>query len=298
MLLAGQAPAAVAISPDGLKVYILNRHSFSVEEFDISLLVDRTAAGPALEFHPSRAVSIGNDPLPKEARLGRRTFEFAGNPHVSKDGTFACATCHRDGGEDQMTWFIGDGARQTPALSGRISGTAPYNWKGSQPILQHNMADTIHRMGGNGLSQVEMSSLEAYLLVGLTPPPNPNALGGVLNAAEVRGQAIFNSPAAGCSGCHVPGSGTDGLQHDVGTASALDLQIAQIKANHLGDSSKITLKFDTPSLKGLHSSAPYLHDGSAKSLTEVLDRTQSTMGHTEFMAEAQKQDLIAYLLTL
>lgn len=298
LLHAGQAPSGVAISPDGKMVYVLNRHGFSVSEFNISSLIDRTSVGPALEFQPTRAVSIGNDPLPQEARVGRHTFEFAGNSRLSKDGTFACATCHRDGGEDQMTWFIGAGARQTPALAGRISGTAPYNWKGTQPILQHNMVDTIHRMGGDGLTPTELSSLEAYLLVGLTPPPNPNLMSGVLNASQLKGQAIFNDPGVGCSGCHVPGSGTDGLQHDVGTASALDLQIAEIKAKHFGDATKIVLKFDTPTLKGLHSSAPYLHDGSAKTLGDVLDRTQATMGHTEFMADAQRQDLIAYLLTL
>jgi cytochrome c peroxidase len=56
--------------------------------------------------------------------------------------------------------------------------------------------------------------------------------------------------------------------------------------------------FNTPSLRGLALTAPYLHDGSAATLEQVLDRTANTMGHAGSLQPGQRADLIAYLRSL
>ncbi|MBT9554965.1 MAG: hypothetical protein IV100_03000 [Myxococcales bacterium] len=46
-------------------------------------------------------------------RMGRRAYTYARFEGLSANGFFACATCHIEGGDDGMTWFVVDGPRQT-----------------------------------------------------------------------------------------------------------------------------------------------------------------------------------------
>ena len=296
-LVTGHAPIAVAFSDDGRFAYVLDSQEVKVSAFDLGgwLNGDKTfAAMPT--FKATTRTAYGEDILPEAARLGRRTFTFAGNSRLSKDGIFACATCHFDGGEDKLVWITPDGARQTPQLSGRLEGTAPFNWKGSEVELQSNMVKTVKRMHGEGLTKDELASLEQFLLVGLTPAaPNPNlAADGVLNAKQAHGKEIFEGSVASCSSCHVGGTGVDGIGHNVGTGTKIDEQAALFQGDNTGDFGK----FDTPTLKGLWNTAPYLHDGSAPDLPSLLARLGTSMGHAAKLTATEKVDLIEYLKTL
>jgi DNA-binding beta-propeller fold protein YncE len=290
----GKAPKAVAFSDDGRFAYVLNAQDFTLGEVDLDALLDLS---PGAVPKQTRTVAYGVDPLPEDARLGRRTFTYANNAHVSDDAHFACATCHFEGLEDKQTWFIADGPRQTPALAGRLADTAPYNWKGSHDQLTDNMADTIGRMGGTGLEAAELASLQKFLLTGLPLPQNPNVHAAGPTPEQVRGKALFDDPVLGCAGCHVPGSGTDGNLHDVGTANPTDVELALVKAKLTGKPFQ-PVQFNTPSLRMLYLSAPYLHDGSAATLDQLLKVTAKTMGKTEQLSADQRADLVAYLLTL
>ena len=77
---------------------------------------------------------------------------------------------------------------------------------------------------------------------------------------------MFESEATGCANCHRPPLFTDGQRHDVGTGGHPDEQKGP--------------DFDTPSLRGVHATPPYLHDGRAATLREQLD------------------DLVAFLVSL
>ena len=298
----GQAPKAIAFAEDGLHAFVLAAHSFQVNRIPLHSLLNK-AGDPNYvaqvvdqTIEQADRVQIGEYPLPEAARLGRRTFHYARNERISKDNQFACATCHLDGGEDKLTWFITNGARQTPVLSGRLVGTGPFNWKGTEDELSTNMKDTVHRMGGLGLVANELTVLEQYLLVGLPPaPPNPNTVAPALSEAQVRGKKLFNDPKVGCASCHVAGTGSDGALHDVGTANETDRTVAQIL--HPQDWQG-RLNYNTPSLRGLHASAPYLHDGSAATLKQALLQTKGKMGQVGHLDASQLADLEAYLLTL
>jgi cytochrome c peroxidase len=58
------------------------------------------------------------------------------------------------------------------------------------------------------------------------------------------------------------------LLHDVGTCAQGDF-LDKDHQDILGDD-RAACVFDTPSLRGLADSAPYLHDGSAASIDEVV----------------------------
>ena len=56
--------------------------------------------------------------------------------------------------------------------------------------------------------------------------------------------------------------------------------------------------FDTPALRGLWDSAPYLHDGRAATLEELVEKNHDRMGHTDHLEPADRAALVAFLRTL
>ncbi|MCC6621157.1 MAG: beta-propeller fold lactonase family protein [Deltaproteobacteria bacterium] len=247
----------------------------------------------------SKAKAYGIDPFTPEMRRGARVYTFARNENMSHGGQFACASCHLEGREDKLVWFIPDGPRQTPALSGRLLGTAPFNWNGTKDGLQDNMVQTVERMGGKGLTKQELADLEQFLLHGLEAPANPYlAKNGELTMQQEWGRQIFNSKEAGCGTCHRPDQNfTDGFTHDVGTVNQLEVARFEVE-RAIDPNTPPPGRLNTPTLKGLYYTAPYLHDGSAADLMEVLKRTATTMGRTDHLTLEEKEALVAYLKTL
>jgi hypothetical protein len=58
--------------------------------------------------------------------------------------------------------------------------------------------------------------------------------------------------------------------------------------------------YDTPSLRGLYDSAPYLHDGSAATLYDVLTTRNPSDQHgvTSHLTDQELQGLVAFMLAL
>jgi mono/diheme cytochrome c family protein len=163
-------------------------------------------------------------------------------------------------------------------LAGRVAATAPYGWDGEGRDLEHHLEHTFERLGGTGLTSIELRSLLAYVST-LTPPP----AGAARREAEaVRGEAIFRSERAGCASCHAATSMTDGKRHDVRT---------QAKADK-------TPTFDTPSLRFVGGRAPYFHDGRYATLRALLTGSDGTMGHTSHLTASELDALEAYLRSL
>ena len=56
---------------------------------------------------------------------------------------------------------------------------------------------------------------------------------------------------------------------------------------------------NTPTLTGIGASAPYLHDGSARTLADVVEQADAIgMGRTSHLTAAERSDLVAYLRSL
>jgi cytochrome c peroxidase len=107
----------------------------------------------------------------------------------------------------------------------------------------------------------------------------------------VRGEALFAD--LGCAVCHAGPERTDsgaGDRYDVGTITASS-----------GSRRGGTLDgLDVPTLRGIHATAPYLHDGSAATLAEVLTVFNPSDAHgvTSPLAAGAVDDLVAFLLSL
>ncbi len=310
----GEGPRGIALSESGDVAYVLNGHDFTVSRVVLTTLLNTVVATPAdalkfgsriakpLLLAQSTQSAYGTDPLSPLLRRGRRIFHHTPNAGISVAARFACASCHFEGGEDKKIWFVNGEPRQTPALAGRLLGTAPFNWKGTEHALQNNMNETITRMGGKGLNADDLDALEAFLTHGLVPPPNPNRQTKDLSAAAQRGKALFFDAKVGCGGCHSAGTGTNGSSYDVGVADNAERKLV---AQRIANTEKapvawqtIQLPYDTPSLRGVWHTAPYFHNGRAATLKQALKMTADTMGHTSHLSEAQLDDLVDYLKTL
>ena len=220
-------------------------------------------------------VALGTAPIDPRLELGRMLFHEAGDSRISSDG-LSCAGCHPDGRDDGLVWFFSEGGRQTPTLSGRLM--RPFNWSGTRATLEANIAQTVHRLGGTGLRDEELTALATYLSEGLPVPDRARPR----DDPELRGRDLC-AGAAGCDGCHIPERNfTDGARH-----------------GFVGDRfPEATHRFDTPSLALVEGTAPYFHDGRFATLRDVLVSHRHRMGHADSLASEDVDALEAYLRTL
>ena len=131
-------------------------------------------------------------------------------------------------------------------------------------------------------SEVVAVAIDEYLK-SLQPLPSPFLVEGQLSKAALRGKSIFQD--AGCAGCHPAGLFTDFRPYDVGTVGPFD---------------NPSDRFITPTLIELWRTAPYLHDGSAATIRDVLTtrNLHDRHGRTSGLTNPEIEDLCEYLHSL
>src|SRR5215510_7105585 len=97
----------------------------------------------------------------------------------------------------------------------------------------------------------------------------------------------------GCDFCHVGKDFTDsrrGMLHDVGT----------MKPSSGNRSGKLLLGIDTSTLLGVWETAPYLHDGSAPTIRDVLTTAnpRDEHGFTSSLSAKELDQLVAFVLQI
>lgn len=286
----------VGANPRSIVADIANQRAYVSNTLDGSVTVIDT-----VRREPLRNIPVTTLPLPAQQLEGKRLFNSANDPALAKDQWIACATCHFDGRHDGRTWFFPDGPRNTPGLAG-IAATLPLHWSGDLDEL-HDVESTVRTIqAGTGLTQgnancdpacdrappnagrsAALDALAAYM-ASLEHPVTPlqaQSLGPSLAAR--RGELLFESSR--CASCHVPPRFTDNRLHDVGTGRS--------SVERKG------VRFDTPGLLGIARTPPYLHDGSAATLLDVLKRARDGLhGDTAGLSDLQLMDLQQFLLEL
>jgi cytochrome c peroxidase len=142
----------------------------------------------------------------------------------------------------------------------------------------------IHNSLASVLPEEVPAAMDEWLK-NLKPLPSPRLVNGALSESARRGEKIFKSAAAACASCHEPELYTDLRSYDVGTRGPFDQKAGE---------------FDTPTLRELWRTAPYLHDGSAATLREVVTtrNTRDEHGKTSNLSAREVEDLVEYLLSL
>jgi cytochrome c peroxidase len=185
--------------------------------------------------------------------------------------------------------------RNTTSLLGMIE-TYPLRWSAEWDESADSEFSVRFEQFGTGLIQGEMHptlgppnqgrSYEldclALFIDSLAAPAPAHSL----TPAEQRGKEIFESSLTGCADCHPAPLYTDLQAHDVGTAD--------------GPGEWFGASIDTPSVRFLSGSAPYLHDGSALTLYDVLttENPNDEHGVTSHLSDGEIADLVAFLLAL
>jgi len=284
-------PRGVAMTNGGDEAWVANTLAGTVSVVD-------TATLAVVE-----SVRVTELPLSPAVLNGKRLFNSSDSPRLARDQWVSCAGCHFDGGADGRTWFFRDGPRNTPSLRG-AAATPPFHWSGDLDELQ-DVESTIRTIqGGSGLVEgdvyceptctaappnagrsSDLDDLAAYLET-LDPPDRVDVRVGSPLTSVLRGQALFMSGVTGCASCHPPPLFTDGMRHDVGTGG--------------GPGERNGPSMDTPTLLGLDRSGPFLHDGRATTLHEVLidHNRDDRHGATSSLLPAQVDDLVAFLHAL
>jgi YVTN family beta-propeller protein len=308
----GAAPNGLALSQDAKTLYVHN-------SLDCSISVVQNNNGSLVEVDRITVSTTGT--LDTDSVQGRILFYSASNSAMTvPGGGVACESCHLVGGSDGNVWQFPFGPRKTPSLFGRkIQDTAPYHWDGTETDFAAFFAETVQvRMGGAGVSDQQSGQITTFLQ-NLGTPDNPyRQVGGGLTSAQQSGQQLFMGKAA-CVACHTGKDFTDNSFHDVGTLVAenpngqpddtcrLGLGLQGDATPCQSDSTtplyanpaNTAHGFNTPSLLGVVWAAPYLHSGSALTLTDrIMNNPGNVHGNTAALSADEVSDLVQYLQTL
>ncbi len=279
-------PRRLILSPDGATLYITERLVDSI------LIVDtRTLAEIG-------RITLGDGGDRDPIRRGERRFTSASKTFQNQ---FSCRSCHPDGHVDGLSYDfdgdgVGDNLLDNRTLQG-LDGTWPFKWNGNNPSLRVQCGPRFAKvlMRTDPFTEDELADLTAFVLS--MPPARTvpaRLVGQPLTPAQERGRRIFfaTKTSAGidipeerqCHFCHMPPLYTNHQRTRVGTQAPTD----------------VTDEFDTPHLLGIAASAPYLHDGRAKTLEELwtVYQTNDLHGVSSYMNKHQLNDLIEFLKTL
>ncbi len=232
-----------------------------------------------------KTVELSEDVEMSEERLGELYFHDA---RLCFQGWQSCASCHPgEGRMDALNWDllndgIGNPKNNRSLLYSHRMG--PAMSLGVRPTAEEAVRAGIRHILFTVQSEAVAEAMDVYLK-SLRPVPSPYLEGGELSVSARRGRELFESADVGCAVCNPGELYSDLGAHDVGTRGGLDGE---------GD------VFFTPTLVEVWRTAPYLHDGSAVTLREVLRERNAGDAHgvTSGLSESELSDLEAYLLTL
>lgn len=280
----GHDPRGMTFTPDGRKLLVANRLDDTISMIDTrTQRVERTIAldGP-------KEMSI--------LRHGEQAFYTA---RYSFQGQIGCANCHIDSTFDGMTWDLEPDGFGVDVVDNRpiedLKGTEPYKWNGGNPNLPTECGPRTERYfwRAENYDSLTLTDLVSYVRSLPSRPNRWRRAYGELSAAQERGKAFFErtkdkfgKPIAEsnrCNSCHSGAKGTNQKSFDVGTGKQTDR----------------TGLLDTPQLTNIAITAPYLHDGSARTLEEIwtIYNPNDKHGRTNDLTKDELNDLIEYLRT-
>jgi YVTN family beta-propeller protein len=257
---------------------------------DLAKLIDAHKS-----FQADNLASTGSKQI-SPLRRGEQTFYTS---RYSFQGQIGCANCHIDSTFDALTWDLEPDGFGRDIVDNRtledIKDTEPYKWNGNNPSIPVEDGPRTERYfwRSENYDNRALTYLAAYIL---TLPPRANRfrpVNGKLTPAQARGKAIFERTVDStgkeipvfnqCAHCHSGPKGTDQRSFEVGTRKVTD---------NVGP-------LDTPQLTDIALTAPYLHDGSARTLEEIWTIYNPTdqHGRSKDLTPDDIHDLAEYLRT-
>ena len=267
--------------------------------------------------------SLSTDPM-SSLRLGQKLFYSANSDDepLTQNHWVACATCHLEGRSDAVTWLFAQGPRDTPTNAGGLLDTGFLFRTADRTQVQDYWKTIDVEQGGDfqpeGAQIPLLDALADYVNYALPAPSPPTTdethqlSASDLASMRTQGETIFQQ--VGCPMCHSGPAKTDSgmgnpmldlagpvLLHDVGTCVTSG-PWPDVSHDDIAGDPRAACAFDTPALRGLVDSAPYLHDGSAATLEAVLPSmlraSAAANASPPVLTAAQQQALVEYLRSL
>ncbi len=281
----GHNPRGVLLSPDGKRLFVANR-------LDDNLAVVDTASNKVVT-----TIDLGGPKNVDALRRGERLFYTA---DFAFQGGFGCSNCHLDSTIDGLQWDLEPDGFGKDIVDNRsledLAGTEPFKWNGGNPDMPTECGPRTEKFfyRSQSFTPQQLTDLVTFVY---SLPYRPNRYrrpNDELTPAQERGKAIFERAKSKngrsipennqCGYCHTGPKYTNQKQVDVGTGRSTDRSAI----------------VDVPQLPNVAYSAPYLHDGSARSLEEIwtVFNPKDTHGVTNDLTKDELNDLIEYLKTL
>ena len=257
---------------------------------------------------PPVLIPADNPPTAETISLGRRLYY---DPMLSVDDTVACASCHHPDfgftdGKPVSEGVNGQkGGRNAPTVF-NVAYFATQFWDGRAPNLEkqaegpvqnpiemaHTLEGVEQKLTADPTYQAEfekafgpgpitfekvekaIASFERTVISG-NSPFDRYFYGGdetALSEAAKRGLEILRNPQKGnCTACHPIGLFTDNQFHNIGVGVDDQGELTDLGRYEVSKNEADRGAFKTPSLRNIALTAPYMHDGSLKTLKEVVD---------------------------
>jgi YVTN family beta-propeller protein len=299
--LPGKMPDGIVVSPDGLTAYVDERVSGDVAVLNL----DSSSGALVVSVDGAPIARMTQDPMPATLRLGQDLFNSADSSRypITRNHWVSCATCHMEGRSDAVTWLFAQGPRDTPTNAAGMLGTGFLFRTADRTQVQDYWHTVNVEQGGHFDPTAQASLLDAitsYVNFAL-PAPKPPTTDPTLAA---HGAQVFQTQ--GCGSCHSgprftdSGSGNPTLDfagpvvlHDVGTCVKTGA-FPDVAHEDVDGDPRAACQFDTPSLTGVASTPPYLHDGSAATISDAVLK----MPMAPLTGSADLAALVEYLRTL
>ncbi len=294
----GDNPRGIEMSKDGETLFVHNAMSHDLAVIQTG--GESPYARAKMTGQPIKLIQ--KDSLSKDVREGKTMFYSANSDEFATSMTgnnwMSCASCHSDGDMNRLTLTTAKGPRNVPS-NVVTTETGLFMWDGTR----NDFTDYIHTIQGEmgGMMELDPSKpipkdvqhmydkIFAFLQdTGSFPPPKSpyrDEKGNLTDTAR-KGEELFNGKG-NCLSCHGGEFFTDSgmavnekgeltelntkFLHDIGTKNDLDVP-SDGDARGQFQNKRDGQKFDTPTLRGVWATSPYLHDGSAKTVEEAIDR--------------------------
>lgn len=267
--LPGTGPRGLAIS--GTRAFVTEYFTDSMSVVDL----------PVGKRAKPRSIRLQRRLRQTDERRGEMLFHSA---EICFQQWQSCMSCHPDDGRpDALNWdLLNDGIGNPKNTKNLLFAhmTPPVMSLGVREDAKAAVRAGIRHIQFAVRPEEDAEAIDTYLK-SLRPIPSPYLVDGELSESAKRGEKVFAQ--AGCLACHHGPMFTDLKPYNVGTKATLDRKQA----------------FDTPTLLEVWRTGPYLHDGRAVTIDEVLTKynTGDQHGRTSDLTDAQLRDLVQYVLS-
>lgn len=283
------------------------------------------------EGFPSIIFPQGNEFTFERWSLGKRLFY---DPIMSVNNTISCASCHhaQNAFSDTVAFSLGDnnliGRSNAQTLTNiayhpyytRAGGVPTLEMQILVPIQEHdefntNILDIVEKLKKDSsytqASRIAYNrEIDPFVITRAIANFERSFISGnsdydknKLSASAQKGKELFMSTKTNCSQCHSGFNFTNYTFENNGLytnyADSGRMRLTQLESDRA--------RFKVPTLRNIELTAPYMHDGSIKTLEEVITHynsggkvhaNKSTLIKPLGLTQQEQDDIVAFLKTL